>query len=97
MARTSSRTAPALTPAQKAAITKRRNGLDLSAVAARAQATRLANIEAIAKAARAAARKARKAAKAATPVKADRQTRAMLAAARVSNEKHVAYTRARRA
>ena len=46
-----------LTPGQKAAATKRANGLDLSAVAHKAQATRLANIAAAEKAAKSAQKK----------------------------------------
>jgi hypothetical protein len=41
-----------LTPGQKAAATKRANGLDLAAVAAKALATRQANIKAAVRAAR---------------------------------------------
>lgn len=52
-----------LTPGQKAAATKRANGLDLSAVAQKAVATRLANNEAREIAARKAERAAKRAAK----------------------------------
>lgn len=52
-----------MTPGQKAAATKRAMGLDLTAVAQKAHATRLANIAAAEKAAKAEARKAKRAAR----------------------------------